>query len=82
MIYSSVKCWGNLLVVWILVMLMQVFNLNIDDEVKIDLVDGKLIIELVCKEFVFMFVELVNDIMLENFYENIDWGELKDKEVW
>lgn len=82
MIYSSVKCWGNLLVVWILVMLMQVFNLNIDDEVKIDLVDGKLIIELVCKEFVFTFVELVNDIMLENFYENIDWGELKDKEVW
>lgn len=82
MIYSSVKCWGNLLVVWISVTLMQVFNLNIDDEVKIDLVDGKLIIELVCKEFVFMFVELVNDIMLENFYENIDWGELKDKEVW
>lgn len=82
MIYSSVKCWGNLSAVWISVMLMQVFNLNIDDEVKIDLVDGKLIIELVCKEFVFMFVELVNDITLENFYENIDWGELKDKEVW
>ncbi len=30
--------------------LMQALNLNIDDEVKIDLVDGKLIIEPVRKE--------------------------------
>lgn len=82
MIYSSVKRWGNLSAVRISVTLMQAFNLNIDDEVKIDLVDGKLIIELVRKEFVFTFVELVNDITSENFYENIDWGESKDKEVW
>lgn len=57
-------------------------NLNIDDEVKIDLVDGKLIIEPVRKEPVFTLAELVNDITPENLHENIDWGEPKDKEVW
>ena len=55
---------------------------NIDDEVKIDLVDGKLIIEPVRKEPVFTLAELVNDITPENLHENIDWGEPKDKEVW
>lgn len=81
MIHSSVKRWeihrqcGS-------ATLMQALNLNIDDEVKIDLVDGKLIIEPVRKEPVFTLAELVNDITPENLHENIDWGEPKDKEVW
>ena len=45
MIHSSVKRWGNSPAVRIPATLMQALNLNIDDEVKIDLVDGKLIIE-------------------------------------
>ncbi len=45
--------------------LMQALNLNIDDEVKIDPVDGKLIIEPVRKEPVFTLAELVNDITPE-----------------
>lgn len=44
---------------------MQALNLNIDDEVKIDLVDGKLIIEPVRKEPVFTLAELVSDITPE-----------------
>lgn len=44
MIHSSVKRWGNSPAVRIPATLMQALNLNIDDEVKIDLVDGKLII--------------------------------------
>ncbi len=51
--------------------LMQALNLNIDDEVKIDLVDGKLIIEPVRKEPVFTLAELVNDITPENLHENM-----------
>ncbi len=50
MIHSSVKRWGNSPAVRIPATLMQALNLNIDDEVKIDLVDGKLIIEPVRKE--------------------------------
>ena len=81
-IHSSVKRWGNSPAVRIPATLMQALNLNIDDEVKIDLVDGKLIIEPVRKEPVFTLAELVNDITPENLHENIDWGEPKDKEVW
>lgn len=81
MIHSSVKRWGNSPAVRIPATLMQALNLNIDDEVKIDLVDGKLIIEPVRKEPVFTLAELVNDITPENLHENIDWGEPKDKEV-
>ena len=62
MIHSSVKRWGNSPAVRIPATLMQALNLNIDDEVKIDLVDGKLIIEPVRKEPVFTLAELVNDI--------------------
>ena len=40
MIHSSVKRWGNSPAVRIPATLMQALNLNIDDEVKIDLVDG------------------------------------------
>ena len=82
MIHSSVKRWGNSPAVRIPATLMQALNLNIDDEVKIALVDGKLIIEPVRKEPVFTLAELVNDITPENLHENIDWGEPKDKEVW
>lgn len=77
MIHSSVKRWGNSPAVRIPATLMQALNLNIDDEVKIDLVDGKLIIEPVRKEPVFTLAELVNDITPENLHENIDWGEPK-----
>lgn len=65
MIHSSVKRWGNSPAVRIPATLMQALNLNIDDEVKIDLVDGKLIIEPVRKEPVFTLAELVNDITPE-----------------
>lgn len=77
MIHSSVKRWGNSPAVRIPATLMQALNLNIDDEVKIDLVDGKLIIEPVRKEPVFTLAELVNDITPENLHENIDWGRRK-----
>lgn len=51
---------------WIPATLMQALNLNIDDEVKIDLVEGKLVIEPVNKESVFTLDELVADITPEN----------------
>ena len=74
MIHSSVKRWGNSPAVRIPATLMQALNLNIDDEVKIDLVDGKLIIEPVRKEPVFTLAELVNDITPENL-TRISTGE-------
>ena len=74
MIHSSVKRWGNSPAVRIPATLMQALNLNIDDEVKIDLVDGKLISEPVRKEPVFTLAELVNDITPENL-TRISTGE-------
>ena len=57
MIHSGVKRWGNSPAVRDPATLMQALNLNIDDEVKIDLVDGKLIIEPVRKEPAFTLAE-------------------------
>ncbi len=81
MIHSSVKRWGNSPAVDPAT-LMQALNLNIDDEVKIDLVDGKLIIEPVRKEPVFTLAELVNDITRKTSTRISTSGEPKDKECW
>ena len=42
MIHGNVKRWGNSPAIRIPATLMQALNLNIDDEIKIDLVEGKL----------------------------------------
>jgi len=61
---------------------MQALNLNIDDEVKIDLVEGKLVIEPVKSEAVFSLAELVEDITSDNQHELVDWGKPEGKETW
>lgn len=82
MIHGNVKRWGNSPAIRIPVMLMQALNLNIDDEVKIDLVDGKLIIEPVKKEPVFSLEELVEGITPDNLHDLVDWGKATGKEIW
>lgn len=82
MIHSSVKRWGNSPAVRIPATLMQALNLNIDDEIKIDLSEGKLIIEPVKKEPVFTLEELVEGISPDNLHELVDWGDPKGKETW
>lgn len=82
MIHGSVKRWGNSPAVRIPAALMQALNLNIDDEVKIDLVEGKLVIEPVKKEPVFSLAELVEGITADNLHDLVDWGEPVDKEIW
>ncbi|MDU2940735.1 MAG: type II toxin-antitoxin system antitoxin MazE [Enterobacteriaceae bacterium] len=82
MIHSSVKRWGNSPAVRIPATLMQALNLNIDDEIKIDLAEGKLIIEPVKKEPVFTLEELVEGISSDNLHELVDWGDPKGKEAW
>ena len=82
MIHGNVKRWGNSPAVRIPATLMQALNLNIDDEVSIDLVDGKLVIEPVKKEPVFSLAELVNGITPENLHDLIEWGEPAGKEIW
>jgi len=61
---------------------MQALNLNIDDEVKIDLVEGKLVIEPVRNEAVFSLAELVEDITSDNQHALVDWGKPEGKETW
>ncbi|MFZ4220628.1 type II toxin-antitoxin system antitoxin MazE [Enterobacter ludwigii] len=82
MIHGNVKRWGNSPAVRIPATLMQALNLNIDDEVSIDLVDGKLVIEPVKKEPVFSLAELVNGITPENLHDLVEWGEPAGKEIW
>ncbi|WP_312213704.1 type II toxin-antitoxin system antitoxin MazE [Pseudescherichia sp.] len=82
MIRSNVKRWGNSPAIRIPATLMQALNLNIDDEVKIDLVEGKLVIEPVRSEAVFSLAELVEDITSDNQHELVDWGKPEGKETW
>lgn len=82
MIHGNVKRWGNSPAVRIPATLMQALNLNIDDEVRIDLVDGKLVIEPVKKEPVFSLAELVSEITPENLHDLVEWGEPAGKEIW
>ncbi|SFN40874.1 Antitoxin component of the MazEF toxin-antitoxin module [Candidatus Pantoea varia] len=58
MIHGNVKRWGNSPAIRIPATLMQALNLNIDDEIKIDLVEGKLIIEPVKQEVAYSLAEL------------------------
>ena len=82
MIHSNVKRWGNSPAIRIPATLMQALDLNIDDEIKIDLIEGKLVIEPVKKEPVFTLEELVEGISPDNLHELVDWGYPKGKETW
>ncbi|HAK3431375.1 TPA: type II toxin-antitoxin system antitoxin MazE [Salmonella enterica] len=82
MIHSNVKRWGNSPAVRIPATVMQAMNLHIDDEIKIDMVDGKLIIEPVAKDVEFSLAQLVAGISDENQHDLIDWGQPAGKEVW
>ncbi|PVZ81888.1 antitoxin MazE [Serratia sp. S1B] len=82
MIHGNVKRWGNSPAVRIPATLMQALNLHIGDEIRMDLIDGKLVIEPVKKEPVFSLAELVDGITPENTHELVDWGEPVDKEIW
>lgn len=82
MIRSNVKRWGNSPAVRIPASVMQALNLNIDDEIKIELVEGKLIIEPVTNEIEFSLDQLVNGITEENLYDLIEWGAPVGGEVW
>ncbi|EOZ4483739.1 type II toxin-antitoxin system antitoxin MazE [Salmonella enterica subsp. diarizonae] len=82
MIRSNVKRWGNSPAVRIPASVMQALNLNIDDEIKIELLEGKLIIEPVTNEIEFSLDQLVNGITEENLHDLIDWGAPVGGEVW
>ncbi|EAU3474383.1 type II toxin-antitoxin system antitoxin MazE [Salmonella enterica] len=82
MIRSNVKRWGNSPAVRIPASVMQALNLNIDDEIKIELVEGKLIIEPVTDEIEFSLDQLVNGITEENLHDLIEWGAPAGGEVW
>ncbi|ECT8082590.1 type II toxin-antitoxin system antitoxin MazE [Salmonella enterica subsp. enterica serovar Carrau] len=82
MIRSNVKRWGNSPAVRIPASVMQALNLNIDDEIKIELVEGKLIIEPVTNEIEFSLDQLVNGITEENLHDLIEWGAPVGAEVW
>ncbi|EGF3846897.1 type II toxin-antitoxin system antitoxin MazE [Salmonella enterica] len=82
MIRSNVKRWGNSPAVRIPASVMQALNLNIDDEIKIELVEGKLIIEPVTDEIEFSLDHLVDGITDENLHDLIEWGAPVGGEVW
>lgn len=61
---------------------MQALNLNIDDEVQIDLVEGKLVIEPVRSGSEFSLAELVEEITADNQHDLVKWGKPEGKEAW
>lgn len=82
MIHGNVKRWGNSPAIRIPATLMQALNLNIDDEIKIDLVEGKLIIEPVKQEVDYSLEELLEGVTEENLHDPVEWGEPVGKEIW
>jgi len=82
MIHGNVKRWGNSPAIRIPATLMQALNLNIDDEIKIDLVGGKLIIEPVKQEVGYSLEELLEGVTEENLHDPVEWGEPVGKEIW
>ncbi|MGK3141104.1 type II toxin-antitoxin system antitoxin MazE [Pantoea sp. C2G6] len=82
MIRGNVKRWGNSPAVRIPVTLMQALNLKIDDEIRIDLVEGKLIIEPVKQEVSYSLEALLEGVTPENLHDPVDWGEPVGKEIW
>lgn len=82
MIHGNVKRWGNSPAIRIPATLMQALNLNIDDEIKIDLVEGKLIIEPVKQEVGDSLEELLEGVTEENLHDPVEWGEPVGKEIW
>ncbi|EIF0350608.1 type II toxin-antitoxin system antitoxin MazE [Salmonella enterica] len=82
MIRSNVKRWGNSPAVRIPASVMQALHLNIDDEIKIELVEGKLIIEPVTNEIEFSLAQLVNGITDENQHDLVEWGAPVGGEAW
>ncbi|AMG58431.1 MULTISPECIES: type II toxin-antitoxin system antitoxin MazE [Pantoea] len=82
MIHGNVKRWGNSPAIRIPATLMQALNLNIDDEIKIDLVEGKLIIEPVKQEVGYSLAELLEGVTEENLHDPVEWGEPVGKEIW
>lgn len=82
MIHGNVKRWGNSPAIRIPATLMQALNLNIDDEIKLDLVDGKLIIEPVKQEVGYSLEVLLDGVTEENLHDPVEWGEPVGKEIW
>lgn len=82
MIHGNVKRWGNSPAIRIPATLMQALNLNIDDEIKIDLVEGKLIIEPVKQEVGYSLEKLLDGVTEENLHDPVEWGEPVGKEIW
>lgn len=82
MIHGNVKRWGNSPAVRIPATLMQALNLNIDDVVSIELVEGKLVIEPVKQEVIYSLAELLEGVTAENLHEPVEWGEPVGKEIW
>jgi len=88
MIHSSVKRWGNSPAVRIPATLMQALNLNIDDEIRIDLVEGKLVIEPVVRQVKqthkrrFDLKTMLAQVTPDNQPKPVDFGPAQGKEVW
>ncbi|QCA04639.1 type II toxin-antitoxin system antitoxin MazE [Pantoea vagans] len=82
MIRGNVRRWGNSPAIRIPATLMQALNLSIDDEIKIYLVEGKLIIEPVKQEMSSSLTMLLKGVTDENLHGHIAWGEPVGKEIW
>jgi len=82
MIHGNVKRWGNSPAVRIPATLMQALNLHIDDEISIELVGGKLVIEPVRQEVSYTLAGLLEGVTPENLHEPVEWGEPFGKEIW
>ena len=78
---SKIRRWGNSLALRIPHAIAELSSLKQDSEVEIQVVDNKLVIEVVKKEKL-RLEDLLAKITPANLHEAVDTGEPRGNEAW
>ena len=77
---STIKKWGNSPALRLSTSLMQLAQMSVDQEVTIQVLKGKLVIEPI-KPKEYFLEDLVNGINPENCHAESDFGQVVGKEL-
>ncbi|OGQ34225.1 MAG: hypothetical protein A3F16_07750 [Deltaproteobacteria bacterium RIFCSPHIGHO2_12_FULL_43_9] len=78
---SKLQKWGNSLAIRIPKTLSEEINVGRGSEVKLEVVDKKIIIEVV-KETTYTLQNLLDCVNKDNIHSEIETGKPKGKELW
>ncbi|MDY6900549.1 MAG: AbrB/MazE/SpoVT family DNA-binding domain-containing protein [Cyanobacteriota bacterium] len=79
--FSIIAKWGNSLAILIPQIIAKEIDLAEGSEVKLDVIDGNLVVQ-PKKRSKYTLNQLVEEITLDNFHNEIDTGIEKGNEIW